>query len=315
MAHRKIRKNFELFSNYDYYTPGPGGILILFLLLLAGSLLGGLISAPLVLFLKDNPDAMMYATLISYTVTFIPPMIFASYKSRENSFFGKGYKLSNKHYSPLGPALCIALVMIATLSTTFISDSAISLLPPMPEWLESMLKSITQGNFLLNFLCVSIFAPFFEEWLCRGMVLRGLLQGSKIKPVWAIAISAAFFALIHMNLAQFPYALAAGLFLGAVAVSSGSFWIPFLFHLINNALSLLLSGAGEIAPLALLGALALVAALFLRFRSPLVPTSPERTCAAAFLPDKATGRNLLAAAKTLLVLPALLCLVLTFLPL
>ena len=97
MAHRKIQKNYEFFSNYDYYTPGPGGILILLLLLLAGGLLGGLISAPLVLFLKDNPDAMMYATLISYPVMFIPPMIFASYKSRENSFFGKGYKLSNKH--------------------------------------------------------------------------------------------------------------------------------------------------------------------------------------------------------------------------
>ena len=256
MAHRKIRKNFELFSNYDYYTPGPGGILILFLLLLAGSLLGGLISAPLVLFLKDNPDAMMYATLISYTVTFIPPMIFASYKSRENSFFGKGYKLSNKHYSPLGPALCIALVMIATLSTTFISDSAISLLPPMPEWLESMLKSITQGNFLLNFLCVSIFAPFFEEWLCRGMVLRGLLNYEHknkagetvrgLKPVWAIVISAAFFALIHFNSWQGIAAFAMGLVFGYVYYRTGSVWLTMLMHFTNNTFALILSNVDSL---------------------------------------------------------------------
>ena len=256
MAHRKIRKNFELFSNYDYYTPGPGGILILFLLLLAGSLLGGLISAPLVLFLKDNPDAMMYATLISYTVTFIPPMIFASYKSRENSFFGKGYKLSNKHYSPLGPALCIALVMIATLSTTFISDSAISLLPPMPEWLESMLKSITQGNFLLNFLCVSIFAPFFEEWLCRGMVLRGLLNYEHknkagetvrgLKPVWAIVISAAFFALIHFNSWQGIAAFAMGLVFGYVYYRTGSIWLTMLMHFTNNTFALILSNVDSL---------------------------------------------------------------------
>ena len=32
MAHRKIQKNYEFFSNYDYYTPGPGGILILLLI-------------------------------------------------------------------------------------------------------------------------------------------------------------------------------------------------------------------------------------------------------------------------------------------
>ncbi|MBO4916270.1 MAG: CPBP family intramembrane metalloprotease [Bacteroidales bacterium] len=263
MAHRKIRKNFELFSNYDYYTPGPGGILILFLLLLAGGLLGGLISAPLVLFLKDNPDAMMYATLISYPVTFIPPMIFASYKSQENSFFGKGYKLSNNHYSPLGPALCMALVMIATLSTTFISDSAISLLPPMPEWLENMLKSITQGNFLLNFLCVSIFAPFFEEWLCRGMVLRGLLNYEHknkagetvrgLKPVWAIVISAAFFALIHFNSWQGIAAFAMGLVFGYVYYRTGSVWLTMLMHFTNNTFALILSNVDSLKDIESLG--------------------------------------------------------------
>ena len=263
MVHRKIRKNFELFSNYDYYTPGPGGILILFLLLLAGGLLGGLISAPLVLFLKDNPDAMMYATLISYPVTFIPPMIFASYKSRENSFFGKGYKLSNNHYSPLGPALCMALVMIATLSTTFISDSAISLLPPMPEWLESMLKSVTQGNFLLNFLCVSIFAPFFEEWLCRGMVLRGLLNYEHknkagetvrgLKPVWAIVISAAFFALIHFNSWQGIAAFAMGLVFGYVYYRTGSVWLTMLMHFTNNTFALILSNVDSLKDIESLG--------------------------------------------------------------
>ena len=169
-----------------------------------------------------------------------------------------------------------------------------------------------EGPLPILFLNYALAPALAEEFFFRFLLLRLFLPHGKQTAVWITAI---LFALIHMNLAQLPYALAAGLFLGAVAVSSGSFWIPFLFHLINNALSLLLSGAGEIAPLALLGGLALVAALFLRFRSPLVPTSPERTCAAAFLPDKATGRNLLAAAKTLLVLPALLCLVLTFLPL
>lgn len=162
---------------------------------------------------------------------------------------------------------------------------------------------------LLNYALAPALA---EEFFFRFLLLRLFLPHGKRTAVWITAI---LFALVHLNLAQLPYALAAGLFLGAVAVSSGSFWIPFCFHLVNNALSLLLSGAGEIAPLALLGALALTAALLLRFRSPLVPTSPERTSAAAFLPDRPTGRNLLAAAKTLLILPALLCLVLTFLPL
>lgn len=251
MAHRKIQKNYEFFSNYDHYIPGPGGMVILLCLLLAGALLGGFISVPFVLFLKDNPDAQTYAMLISYPIMFIPPMIYASYKSQSNSFFGKGYKLSNKHYSPLGLALCAVLVMIVTLAVSFISDSVISLLPPMPEWLEAMLSSITQGNIFINFLCVSIFAPFFEEWLCRGIVLRGLLnyehknkEGETVrglKPVWAIVISAAFFALIHFNSWQGIAAFAMGLIFGYVYYRTGSIWLTMLMHFANNTFALILS--------------------------------------------------------------------------
>ena len=251
MAHRKIQKNYEFFSNFDYYTPGPGGMGILLLLLLAGGLIGGLISAPLAFFLRSNPDASMYAMLVSYPVMFIPPMIYASYKSRENSFFGKGYKLSNDHYSPLGPAVCAVLVVIVTLSTTFLADSAISLLPPIPEWLENMLSGLTQGNFLLNFLCVSIFAPFFEEWLCRGTVLRGLLnyehknkEGETvrgIKPVWAIVISAAFFAVIHGNPWQAIAAFSLGMLFGYVYYRTGSIKLTMLMHCANNTFALILS--------------------------------------------------------------------------
>ena len=162
---------------------------------------------------------------------------------------------------------------------------------------------------LLNYALAPAFA---EEFFFRFLLLRLFLPHGKQAAVWITAI---LFALAHLNLAQLPYALAAGLFLGAVAASSESFWIPFLFHLLNNALSLLLSRCGEPIPFAVIGALALTAALLLRFRSPLVKESPERTTAAAFLPDRAAGKTLGSAGTTLLILPALLCLVLTFLPL
>ena len=167
------------------------------------------------------------------------------------------------------------------------------------------------GSFPILLLNYALAPAFAEEFFFRFLLLRLFLPHGKQTAVW---VSAILFSLVHMNLAQLPYAFAAGLFLGAIAASSGSFWLPFLFHLANNVLSLSLSYAGEIVPLAVIGALALTAALFLRFRSPFDQTSPERTSAAAFLPDKETGRGLRAAFTTLLILPALLCLVLTFLP-
>ena len=168
-----------------------------------------------------------------------------------------------------------------------------------------------EGSLPILFLNYALAPAIAEEFFFRFLLFRLFLPHGKQTAVWVTAI---LFALVHMNLAQLPYALAAGLFLGALAASSGSLWIPFLFHLVNNTLSLLLSQAGEIAPLAVIGALTLTAALFLRFRSPLDEKSPERTTAAAFLPDKETGGGLRAAFASLLVLPALFCLVLTFLP-
>jgi len=251
MAHRKIKSNYRILSNYDFYTPGPVDIIILLLLFLAGALLGGVISAPFAILMPDNPNAMMYTMLVSYPVMFIPPMMYSAYKSHQNSFFGKGYKLSNGHYTPLGIAICAVLVMVVTLTTSFLADALISMLPPMPDRLESILSSITGGNFLLNFICVSIFAPFFEEWLCRGMILRGLLNyehkdkdGEKtrgIKPVWAIIISAAIFALIHANQWQGIAAFSLGLLFGYVYYRTGSLWLTMLMHFTNNTFALVMS--------------------------------------------------------------------------
>ena len=197
------------------------------------------------------------------------------------------------------PLFLLSVIGLSILSAAFAGLFGIS--SPAPS-----------GSLPILLLNYALAPSFAEEFFFRFLLLRLFLPHGKQTAVFVTAI---LFALVHMNLAQLPYALAAGLFLGALAASSESFWIPFFFHLANNTLSLLLSGAGEIAPLAVIGALALTAALFLHFRSPLEKDSPERTTAAAFLPDRATGKNLAAAGGTLLVLPALLCLVLTFLPL
>ena len=87
---------------------------------------------------------------------------------------------------------------------------------------------------------VSIFAPFFEEWLCRGMVLRGLL-GNKVKPAWAIVFSAIFFAVIHLNPWQAVPAFLLGCLFGYVYYKTGSLKLTMLMHFANNTFSLVIS--------------------------------------------------------------------------
>ena len=233
----KRRGNYNFLEHFTYYLPGIGGMFALLAWLLVGAILGGLLVLPLGVFLGKGAITE-YSTLISYPVMFIPPMIFASTRSNTRSMNSCGRKLDSSHFSPLNAAVCVLLALVGTLAIGFWSDGLIALLPPMPDSLKEALKSLTNGNIWINFVAVSIFAPVFEEWLCRGMVLRGLLAGKKMKPAWAIVISAVFFALIHMNPWQAIPAFLAGCLLGYVYYRTGSLKLTMLMHFANNTLAL-----------------------------------------------------------------------------
>ena len=239
MVRRAKPRNYGFLEKFTYFVPDVREMFILLALLLAGAFLGGLVQFPFLAIL-GREAGMEYAMLASYPLMFIPPMLYASIKSRNNSFTKSGLLLDNRHFSPLGGALCALLVILATLSAAFCSDAILAYMPEMPSWLEEALSSMTQGTLWVNFLCVSIFAPFFEEWLCRGMILRGLL-GNKVKPVWAIVISAVFFAFIHLNPWQAVPAFLLGCLFGYVYYKTGSLKLTMLMHFANNTFSLVMS--------------------------------------------------------------------------
>ncbi len=251
MAHNNRPKNFDLLSGYNFFIPNPGEIFALLLLLLGGALLGNGIVAILLLFIPGlTMDAI---TLISYPIMFIPVMLYAKFRSQRNFFFGEGVSMdSDRHYGKIGFPALAAMVMIATIATAFLADIINSRMPEMPKWLEERLNAMTSGNIILNFICVSLFAPFFEELLCRGLVLRGLLNCKRkpaadgvarqgIKPIWAIVISAVFFAVIHMNPWQAVPAFIFGCLFGYVYYRTGSLKLTMCMHFANNTFSLIFS--------------------------------------------------------------------------
>lgn len=245
MATRKIR-NYDLLSNYNYFIPNPVEIFALLLFLLAGAMVGNVVTFGILLMMPGTTSDL--TMLIAYPIMFIPPMIYSSLRSQRNAMFDNGYAIDgNAHFGKPGIAGTGAMVMLATLSVAFLMDSVNSLMPPMPEWLENAMKGMTSGNIVMNFICVSIFAPFFEEWLCRGMVLRGLLNYKKkdgsrgMRPVLAIAISALFFAFIHLNPWQAVPAFALGCLFGYVYFRTGSLKLTMLMHFTNNTFALIFS--------------------------------------------------------------------------
>lgn len=240
------KKNYNILSSYNYYTPGPKGMFGLLLWLLVGTLLGVVITSVFTI-LMGLDSGSEFATLISYPVMFIPAMIYAAYKSRTNSFFETGYKIDNNHYGKTGGFLFAIIVVIATLAAGFVIDLPSSFMPEMPESLQEALKTMTEGNLFVNIICTAVFAAFFEEWLCRGMVLRGLLNYKKkdgsrgMKPVWAIVVSAVFFAAIHANPWQALPAFLIGCVMGYIYYKTGSLKLTMLMHFTNNLFAVLLS--------------------------------------------------------------------------
>jgi membrane protease YdiL (CAAX protease family) len=212
---------------------------MLLLWLLVGAFFGNLCTLAFVAALGTE-DGSEYAMLVSYPMMFIPPMIYASFQSRKNSYSESGVKLDSSHFSPLGGLLCAVLVALSTIFLNYSSDPISSAMPDMPDWLKKMMTGMTNGVIWVDFICVSIFAPICEEWLCRGMVLRGLLH-RKVSPAWAIVFSALFFALIHANPWQAIPAFLMGCLFGYVYYKTGSLKLTMLMHFTNNTFALVMA--------------------------------------------------------------------------
>ena len=240
MARRyKPGRSYDLFGIYSWYTPGIGGLLLFALMFLLGIVLASIVGIGLQMAGMEGDSF----NLIVYVTMFIPVMIYSAVVSRNNALWDKGYKIdNNSHFAPYGGFVMAVMAVIAMICTGLAIDPVNNLIAeniPMSDMMKEALEGLVGGNFILNFLSVCVFAPLFEEWMCRGVILRSLLL--KIRPVWAVIISALVFALIHGNIWQGVNAFALGLLLGYVYYKTGSLKLTILMHFTNNFISLLLS--------------------------------------------------------------------------
>lgn len=248
---REINKNYNFLSGFSWHVPGITGNLAVLGWMAVGMIITMIITTLLTITFQNIgisglPNFESYLLLVMYPMQFAPAMIASLYISNRNRNFDTGYKLDSNNFGKLNLPILSLICILSVLSLSFINDGLNSFLPEMPETLKEAMKKMTSGNIILNFIMVSIFAPFFEEWLCRGIVLRGLLNhrnknGNNVSPAIAIVISAIFFALIHLNIWQAIPAFIVGCFMGFVYYRTGSLKLTMLIHFINNTTSLIIS--------------------------------------------------------------------------
>ena len=218
--------------------PATNDFIWLFIMFLVGILMSGVVLVSLQLLI--SPDfASTYGTMIIYPLQFIPAMLYASVQNRRNEGFEPEVPLDRCSFGGRkgwSMALIVSTMMIAA---AFVIEPVSMLLPEMSEQMKKAMELLLEGPIWVTLLSVSVFAPFFEEWLCRGILLRGLLK--KVSPAWAIVISSLVFGLIHMNLWQAIPAFLIGCLFGYVYYKTGSLKLTMLMHCVNNTLSVAVS--------------------------------------------------------------------------
>jgi len=95
-------------------------------------------------------------------------------------------------------------------------------------------------NFIADIFLTALLPAICEEFTHRGILLQGTKHAGFKQ---AIFISAICFGLAHLNIEQFLYAFALGLFLGTMAVATKSIWPAIVVHFVNNLISVYLTGA------------------------------------------------------------------------
>ncbi len=177
----------------------------------------------------------LISTIVSSIITlfvFIPLFIFDDRKSKKMGEYVK-YNLPR--------AIKWVLVVILAFSSCLSLNLIISIsgITQYSEGFEAVSDLIYNSSFLTQFIATVIAAPITEEFLVRGLIYKRMRRWA---PALASAIiSAALFGVIHGNLVQFVYAFIIGMILALIYEKTKTIWIPILFHLVANFVSILIS--------------------------------------------------------------------------
>ena len=135
----------------------------------------------------------------------------------------------------LNALLCVIIAPIMLFGSMYLINYLMSLLQGIGYNPDTSLPLplSNAGWLILNILILAVLPAICEELLYRGVIFNGL---SKFGSVWAVLISALFFALAHGSAMQFFYQLILGVVLALIVLKSGSIFASSLVHFLNNAI-------------------------------------------------------------------------------
>lgn len=216
-----------MFKKIVSYTPTVGESWIMFACVVV---CGSLLAAPTTLpFVKDIPAISQF---LAYLLTLAPAFVYAYLKGKRGQYSPKR-KINESHFGKMNPIVMFIMLPVIMAAFLFFIDPAAALFTT-PEWFKD---AVITESFFWTSMTTCICAPLIEELLCRGIMLRGMVEKG-VSPAKAIFWSALIFGVIHMNPWQAIPAFLMGLLFGWLYYKTGNLWITIILHFLNNATSI-----------------------------------------------------------------------------
>ena len=150
------------------------------------------------------------------------------------------------------------IVCSCVLPLGFVSDALYELNKPLwerflelihLEGLKEMALSETMAQLngaslpILLFF-ISVVPAIGEEWMLRGLIGRGLVARWGVIP--GIALTSMLFAAMHIDPPHVAAVFPIGIVMHCIYLMTRSFWMPILFHFLNNATVSVFTSLGAI---------------------------------------------------------------------
>ena len=204
------------------YSPSLGHCWLILLAVFFGEIVSGLL-------LEGCPQS------VSYFVSMLFPVALIMLLAIKSPADGQIQKLNAPKGGFLASTVFFFDAAVAMASIVVIIDPLTSLIP-MPEAIKKVFEQVFYGAAPADLIISTcVLAPLLEEFLCRGVMLRGLSR--RMSAPRAILWSAAFFAIMHANPWQAIPAFIIGAFFGWIYLRTGCIWLTVALHSLNNLIS------------------------------------------------------------------------------
>ena len=221
-------------ANYFNYTVSiREAILLFFITLVVGQLVGAVISIPMYSMPSLSHVLLPLSFLLGFGAAAFIIMILKQLRIKEiQEFLHIKAKLL---HVVLGIGLYLVSLPLAEYLAMLVPTEGIPILEELYKLFESGFQMIFDYK-IAAFIMVCILAPILEEFIFRGLILRGMLNKG-INPWFAIIFSAFLFGAAHMNPWQFLGAGFIGAILGFIYWRTQSLLLVIFLHFLNNAIA------------------------------------------------------------------------------